>query len=71
LSAAGVSLTTCIQIVLWVGVVSLGFWSGLAGRRAGLTGWHLALAVRAGVIVGIMVLTIQVLLQPGGKTVVA
>jgi hypothetical protein len=40
LSVAGVSLTTCIQIVLWVGVASLGFWAGLAGRRAGLTGWH-------------------------------
>ena len=69
-SAAGASLTTCIQIVLWVGVASLGFWAGLAGHRAGLTGWHLAMAVLAGVIVGLLVLTIQVLLQPGGKTVV-
>jgi len=70
LSVAGVSLTTCIQIVLWAGVSSLGFWAGLAGRRAGLTGWHLAMAVLAGVIVGLMVLAIQVLLEPGGKTVV-
>jgi hypothetical protein len=70
LSAAGVSLTTCIQIVLWIGVASLGFWAWLAGRRAELTGWHLAMAVLAGVIVGLLVLGIQVLLQPGGKTVV-
>jgi hypothetical protein len=70
LSVAGVSLTTCIQIVLWLGVASLGFWAWLAGRRAELTGWHLAMAVLAGVIVGLLVLGIQVLLQPGGKTVV-
>jgi hypothetical protein len=70
LSVAGVSLTTCIQIVLWIGVASLGFWAWLAGRRAELTGWHLAMAVLAGVIVGLLVLGIQVLLQPGGKTVV-
>ena len=70
MSVAGVSLTTCIQIVLWVGVASLGFWAGLAGRRADLTGWHLAMAVLAGVTVGLIVLGIQVLLQPGGKTVV-
>jgi hypothetical protein len=70
LSAAGVSLTTCIHIVLWIGVASLGFWAWLAGRRAELTGWHLAMAVLAGVIVGLLVLGIQVLLQPGGKTVV-
>jgi hypothetical protein len=70
LSVAGVSLTACIQIVLWIGVASLGFWAGLAGRRAELTGWHLATAVLAGVIVGLLVLGIQVILQPGGKTVV-
>jgi len=55
---------------MWVGVASLGFWAGLAGRRAGRTGWHLAMAVLAGVIVGLLVLAIQVLLEPGGKTVV-
>lgn len=69
LSTAGVSLNTCIQIVMWVGVASLGFWAGLAGRRAWLTGWHLAIAVPAGVIVGVLVLGIQALLEPGGKTV--
>jgi hypothetical protein len=70
LNVAGVSLATCIQIVLWLGVASLGFWGGLAGHRAGLTGWHLAIAVLAGVTVGLLVLAIQVLLEPGGKTVV-
>lgn len=70
MSVAGVSLTNCIHILLWVGVASLGFWGGLAGRRAGFTGWHLAMAALAGVIVGLLVLAIQVLLQPGGKMLV-
>jgi hypothetical protein len=65
LSVAGVSLTACIQIILWAGVASLGFWGGLAGHRAGLIGWRLALFVLAGFLVGALILAIQVLLQPG------
>jgi hypothetical protein len=61
----GVSLSDCIQVVLCVGVMSLGFWGGVAGRRAGLTGWHLALSVVAGLIVGFVVFGLQVLLKPG------
>ena len=71
LSVAGVSLTTCIQTVLWLGVASLGYWAGLAAHRAGLTGWHLTMAVVAGVIVGLLVLGIQVLLDPGGWTLIS
>jgi hypothetical protein len=37
----------------------------LAGRRAGLTGWHLALTVFAGLPVGAGVLMLHLLLQPG------
>ena len=65
LHLAGVTLTDCIQIIVWIGVASLGFWGGLAGRRAGFTGWHLVLAVLAGLLVGCLVLAIQVFLQPG------
>jgi hypothetical protein len=65
LHLAGVALTDCIQIIVWVGVASLGFWGGLAGRRAGFTGWQLVLAVLAGLVVGFLVLAIQVFLQPG------
>ena len=65
MNAVGVSLTICIQIALWLGVLSLGFWSGLAGRRSGFSGAQLALWVVAGLVVGFLVLAIQVFLQPG------
>jgi hypothetical protein len=64
-SIGGASLTTSVQVILWVGVGSLGFWGGLAGRRAGFSGWHLVLAVVAGLMVGLTVLALQVFLQPG------
>ena len=65
LNLFGLSLADCIQVVLWVGLISLGFWGGVAGRRAGRTGWHLALSVVAGLLVGGIVLGLQVLLKPG------
>ena len=61
----GVSLTDCIRVVLWLGVASLGWWGGVAGRRAGFTGWHLAIAVFAGLVVGGTILALQVFLKPG------
>jgi hypothetical protein len=65
LDLVGLSLGDCIQAVLWVGLISLGFWGGVAGRSTGLTGWHLALSVVAGLLVGGIVLGLQVLLKPG------
>lgn len=62
---AGTSLDTSIRIIIWFGAVSLGFWGGLAGHRAGLRGSRLALAVITGLIVGGAVLVLQVILQPG------
>jgi hypothetical protein len=62
---AGTALEGSIRIIIWSGAVSLGFWGGLAGRRAGLRGSRLVLAVIAGLIVGGVVLVLQVLLQPG------
>jgi len=38
---------------------------GVAGRRAGFTGWQLALAVFAGLAVGGTVLALQVFLKSG------
>ena len=58
------SLTTSVQIVLWLGVASLGLWAGVAGRRAGLVGWQLVRSVIAGLVVGMLVLALQVLLRP-------
>jgi hypothetical protein len=41
LTIAGVSYTRTIQVIVLTGVLSLGVWGGVAGRRAGLTGWAL------------------------------
>ena len=65
LSAIGVALGDSIRAVIWLSAASLGFWAGLAGRRAGLRGGQLALAVVLGLFVGAAVLMLQVLLQPG------
>lgn len=65
LNLTGASLTTAIRVMLWIGTASLGFWSGLAGHRAGLRGWLLALVVAFGLLIGCVVLALQVFLQPG------
>jgi hypothetical protein len=69
LSVSGVSLALTIRIILCFGVGTLGFWGGLAGRRAGFTGWHLVLAVLTGLAVGLLVLAIEIFLQPGKAVV--
>lgn len=61
----GVSMSEAIRSVLALGTVSLGFWGGVAGRRAGLTGWRLVRAVMAGLLIGVLILALQVFLQPG------
>ncbi|HEY5114413.1 MAG TPA: hypothetical protein VIJ00_02705 [Nakamurella sp.] len=45
LAAAGVSYARAITVAVGVGVLSLGFWGGLAGRRAGLRGWPFVASV--------------------------
>jgi hypothetical protein len=42
--------------IIWIEALSIGFWAGLAARRAGLHGSSLALAVLAGLIVSAIVL---------------
>jgi len=64
-SLAGLSLEGSIRVIVWAGGISLGAWSGLAGRRAGLTRWAFARSVLAGLILGAIILILQVLLQPG------
>ena len=68
LTAAGVSLGTSIQAIVLLEGASLGFWGFLAGRRAGLAGWPLARTVVFGLIVGLVVLALQVILQPGNAS---
>lgn len=70
LTVAGISLGSSIQAVIFLGGASLGFWGFVAGRRAGLTGWPLARTVVLGLIVGVLVLALQVFLQPGHASLV-
>ena len=67
---AGVSLSHSIHAVIFLEGASLGFWGFVAGRRAGLTGWPLIRAVVFGLIVGLLVLALQVFLQPGDASLV-
>jgi hypothetical protein len=70
LTVAGVSLGRSIQAVIFLEGASLGFWGFVAGRRAGLAGWLLARMVVMGLIVGVIVLALQVILQPGHASLV-
>jgi hypothetical protein len=65
LFAFGMTLSDSIMVTLWVGVASLGYWAGVVGKRAGIVGWRLAGVIVAGLVIGIVVLLIQVFLQPG------
>jgi hypothetical protein len=71
LTVAGVSLANSIQAIIFAEGASLGFWGFAAGRRAGLTGWPLTRTVAFGLIVGLVVLALQVFLQPGNASLVA
>jgi hypothetical protein len=65
LAVAGISYTRSIQVIIIAGLLSLGFWGGLAGRRAGLRGWPLAVSVLYGLCLGCLILVLQAILQPG------
>ena len=68
LGAVGVSYNRAIQVIVAAGVISLGFWGGVAGRRAGLRGWPLLISVLYGLVLGGLILVLQAVLQPGGET---
>ncbi len=67
LTIVGVSYTRIIQVIVLTGVLSLGVWGGVAGRRAGLTGWALVLSIASGLFLGGIILVLQALLQPGHR----
>jgi hypothetical protein len=67
LAALGVSYARVIQVIIGVGIASLGFWGGLAGHRAGLTGLRLVLCVAGGLGLGALTLLLAAILQPGTK----
>ena len=65
LAIAGVSYTRIIQVIVLTGVLSLGVWGGVGGRRAGVTGWALVLPIAYGLLLGGIILALQAVLQPG------
>lgn len=65
LAAFGVAYTRIIHVIVLLGIASLGFWAGFAGRIAGLTGWRLTLCVAYGLGMGGLTLVLQAILQPG------
>ena len=65
LSLVGLSMGDAIQVVIWVGALSLGFWGGVAAQQAGLGVRGIALGVVVGLAVGSVVLILRVILQPG------
>ena len=65
LTLAGLGLSDTIQVLIWTGPAALGFWAGVAARRAGVRRRGVALAVITGLAVGGAVLVLQVFLQPG------
>jgi hypothetical protein len=64
LYACGASLTIGIRVTVWFGTASLGYWGFVAGRRAGFVGWRMAAVIAAGLLVGVVILLVQVILQP-------
>ena len=69
LTVAGVSVSRSIHTVILLEGASLGFWAFVAGHRAGQAGWPLARTVILGLTAGVLVLTLQVFLQPGSASV--
>jgi len=65
LYAFNVSLSDAIRVTLWLGTASLGYWGYVAGRRAGFVGWRMVAVVAGGLLIGVVILLLQVFLQPG------
>lgn len=53
-----------ITVLLWTGVVTLIALAGFAGRQAGVRGWRLLVAALSGGIVGLIVISLQIVLKP-------
>lgn len=53
-----------ITLLLWTGMVTLIGLAGVAGRRAGLRGWRWILSALSGGLVGLFVISLQIILKP-------
>lgn len=65
LSLFGIPYARTIQVIVLVGIASLGFWGGVAGRRAGLSASGVAGCALCGLALGALTLVLQAILQPG------
>ena len=65
LQLANVALADTVRVVIWLEALSLSFWAGLAAWYAGLRGRVLVLWILAGLVISVMVLLLQLFLQPG------
>ena len=65
LELANVALTDSIRVVIWLEALSLSFWAGLAAWYAGLRGRLLGFSILAGLLISVMILLLQLILQPG------
>ena len=54
-----------MNITVWTGALSLGYWGYVGGVRAGFSRRQLAGAIAGGLLVGPVVRVLQVLSQPG------
>jgi hypothetical protein len=64
LYAVRVSLSGGIRATLWFGTAALGYWAFVAGRRGGFVCWRMVMVVIVGLLIGVVILLIQVFLQP-------
>lgn len=53
-----------ISVLLWTGMATLMGLSYLAARRAGFRGWRLLVACLSGGVVGLIVISLQIVLKP-------
>jgi hypothetical protein len=65
LQLANVALTDTVRVIIWLEALSLSFWAGLAAWYAGLRGRLLVLSILSGLVISVMVLLLQLILQPG------
>lgn len=52
-------------MIVLTGLLSLGVWGGVGGRRAGVTDWALVLPIAYGLLLGGTILALQAFLQSG------
>ena len=55
---------TTISVLIWTGLLTLVALAAVAGHRAGLRGWRWLVAALSGGVVGLIVISLQVVLKP-------